>query len=392
MNRSRKTGKGLPRRVYIRDNSYWFVPAEPIVDPKSKQVRKWIKLARVADGEAAMHLALAGLLTHAVDNESMAYACAEFKKHKLKRYSDETQATYGRYLDTMAEAFADFSARQVTTKSWSQFLRQNFSDRPNTAQKYTALARKLFKYIISELGLREDNPIDQIELDDYETERRLILPTHEQVQAIRQAGMMSKVRSDTGKALPTASGPMFACLVDAAYLLWARAVDVRTLKESQIEGEVGGHIRLKPSKTAKTSGKSVDILITPAIWDVIQRARAIKREYKVHGKPLITGYLSPTRKGTAYGKSGLFSMWDRARDRLGINKDSPAEERIQFRDLRALGATDAARTKLPMEQIQARLAHTSPQTSEIYIKEVIAQVSEIDLPLPWPTKQNSTEY
>ncbi|MFX5578684.1 hypothetical protein ABTD84_19710, partial [Acinetobacter baumannii] len=72
MNRSRKTGKGLPRRVYIRDNSYWFVPAEPIVDPKSKQVRKWIKLARVADGEAAMHLALAGLLTHAVDNESMA--------------------------------------------------------------------------------------------------------------------------------------------------------------------------------------------------------------------------------------------------------------------------------------------------------------------------------
>ncbi|QDD62684.1 hypothetical protein EJD96_00270 (plasmid) [Herbaspirillum seropedicae] len=387
MNRSRKTGKGLPRRVYQKHGAYFFVPAEPMLDPKDGKIKRWIPLAKIAEGEAAMLLALGNLLQDdALNVESMRYVCAEFKKHKLNRYTDETKATYGRYLDTIGEAFADFSARQVTTKSWAQFLRQNFSAHPNTAQKYTALARKLFKFVISELGLREDNPIDQIELEDYETTRRLILPTHEQVQAIRQAGMISKVRSDTGKALPTASGPMFACLVDAAYLLWARAIDVRTLKESQIDGEIGGYIRLKPSKTLKTSGKSVDILITPAIWDVIQRARAIKKEYKVHGKPLITGFVFPTRKGTEYSKNGLFSMWDRARDRLGIGKDSPPEERIQFRDLRALGATDAARTKLPIEQIQTRLAHTSPQTSEIYIKEVIAQVSEIDLPLPWPTK------
>lgn len=387
MNRSRKTGKGLPRRVYKKHGCYYFVPAEPMLDPKDGKIKRWIPLAKIDEGEAAMLLALGKLIQDdALNVESMRYVCAEFKKHKLKRYTDETKATYGRYLDTIGEAFSDFSARQVTTKSWAQFLRDNFSDRPNTAQKYTALARKLFKFVISELGLREDNPIDQIELEDYETERRLILPTHEQVQAIRQAGMMSKVRADTGKALPTASGPMFACLVDAAYLLWARAVDVRMLKESQIDGELGGYIRLQPSKTLKTSGKSVDILITPAIWDVILRARAIKKEYKVHGKPLITGFLFPTRKGTPYGKNGLFSMWDRARDRLGIGKESPAEERIQFRDLRALGATDAAKAGKKMDEIQARLTHTSSKTSEIYIKEVIAQVSDMNLPLPWSTK------
>ncbi|BEV15090.1 tyrosine-type recombinase/integrase [Herbaspirillum sp. DW155] len=387
MNRSRKTGKGLPRRVYIKHGAYYFVPTEPMLDPKDGKMKRWIPLAKVDEGEAAMLLALGNLLKDdALNVESMRYVCAEFKKHKLKRYTDETKATYGRYLDTIGHAFADFSARQVTTKSWAEFLRFHFSDRPNTAQKYTALARKLFKFVISELGLREDNPIDQIELDDYETERRLILPTHEQVQAIRQAGMMSKVRADTGKALPTASGPMFACLVDAAYLLWARAVDVRMLKESQIDGELGGYIRLQPSKTLKTSGKSVDILITPAIWDVIQRARAIKKEYKVHGKPLITGFLFPTRKGTPYGKNGLFSMWDRARDRLGIGKDSSPEERIQFRDLRALGATDAAKAGKKIDEIQARLTHTSSKTSEIYIKEVIAQVSDMNLPLPWDTK------
>ncbi|MFJ3058450.1 hypothetical protein [Herbaspirillum sp. NPDC087042] len=121
--------------------------------------------------------------------------------------------------------------------------------------------------------------------------------------------MMSRVRADTGKALPTISGPVFACLVDdAAYLLWAHAIDVRTLKESPIDGELGSYIRLQPPKTLKTSGKSVDILITPAIWDVIQRAMTVKKGYKVHGKPLITGFLFPTRKGTPYGKNRLFSM------------------------------------------------------------------------------------
>jgi len=74
---------------------------------------------------------------------------------------------------------------------------------------------------------------------------------------------------------------------------------------------------------------------------------------------------------------------DRARDRLGIDKDSPPEERIQFRDLRALDATDAAKAGKKMDEIQARLTHTSPKTSEICIKEAIAQVSDMNLPLPW---------
>ena len=79
-------------------------------------------------------------------------------------------------------------------------------------------------------------------------------------------------------------------------------------------------------------------------------------------------------------------MWDRARDRLGIGKDSPPEERIQFRDLRALGVTDAAKAGEPMEAIQKRLVHTSQKTSEIYIKEAVPGRSEINMPLPWATK------
>ncbi|MBF8177209.1 tyrosine-type recombinase/integrase [Herminiimonas contaminans] len=381
MNRARKTGKGLPRRVYIKHGAYHFVSPEPIPDPKDGTPRKWIRLGSVADGEPAMLQVLGQLLQ---DKKSIAGSmpdvCNQFKLIKLGRYSTETQATYRNYLDTIATAFEDFSAAQVTTKSWAEFLRDNFADKQNTAQKYTALARRLFKFIISELGLRQDNPIDQIDLSGYQTTRREVLPTHDQVKRIRAAGMMSMPNKNTGKSFAIASGPMFGCLVDIAYLLWQRAIDVRTLKEQQIDGD---YIRFKPSKTMKSSGKTVDIFITPQIAEVLDRAREIKKEYKVKGQPLITPYLFPTRDGKPYTKSGLFSMWDRARDRIGIDKDSSPDERIQFRDLRALGATDAAKAGENMKAIQTRLAHTSGKTSEIYIKESVPERSAIDLPLPW---------
>ncbi|RQO38649.1 hypothetical protein DBR37_01780 [Herminiimonas sp. KBW02] len=381
MNRARKTGKGLPRRVYLKNGAYRFYSAELITDPKDGKQKRWITLAPEAAGESAMLLALGALLQDKKSlTGSMPYVCDQFRLHKLGRYSVETQATYKQYLETIATAFEDFAAAQVTTKSCADFIRTNFADKPNTAQKYVALMRRLFKYVISELGLRHDNPLDQIDLSNYETVRREVLPTHDQVQAIRTAGMTSTPRKSTGATYPTASGPMFCCLIDIAYLLWQRAIDVRTLKESQI---VDGYIRFKPSKTAKSSGKTVDIVITPQIQEVLDRARAIKKGYKVNGQPLITPYLFPTMKGEPYSKSGLFSMWDRARDRLGIGKDSPPHERIQFRDLRALGATDAAKSGEQRQAIQTRLAHTSGKTSDIYIKESVPERSSIEQKLPW---------
>lgn len=55
-------------------------------------------------------------------------------------------------------------------------------DKPNTARKYGALTSKLFRYAVSGLGLRQDNPIDQLDLADFQTERRTVLLTHDQVQ------------------------------------------------------------------------------------------------------------------------------------------------------------------------------------------------------------------
>ena len=370
MNRQRKSNRGLPRRVYLKSSAYRFLAPEPMLVPKTGKKQRWIHLAYEHEGETAMLTALAQLLGAATSIEgSMPHACGEFKANKLGRYSKETREQYERFLDVIADEFEDFHAAQVTTKECAGFLRDRFRGKPNTAKKYAALMGKLFRYIIGEMGLRQDNPVDQLDMSDYQTRRREVLATHEQIQRIRAAGMQSKPRKDTGQVIPTASGPMFACIIDMSYLLWARAIDIRTLKEAQIEG---AHIRIKPSKTIKTSGKVVDIVITPSIQRVIDTAREIKRKYGI-----ISPYLFPTQKGTPYTKSGLTTMWGRAKERIGMTDD------VTFKDIRALGATDAARRGENRKHIQDRLAHTSGGTTDIYIKEAIPDVSSIDMDLPW---------
>jgi integrase len=380
MNRARKSHRGLPARVYVTDGAYRYKSAVKIRDPLDGKLKFWIRLADFAPGgknEPAMLSALAKLKGHTLAVEgTMPHLCAEFKANKLGKYGEETRKQYSQYLDTIANDFEAFMVSQVTTRACADFLRNNFKDKANTARKYGALMAKLFRYAISGLGLREDNPMDQIDLDEFEVSRREVLATHAQVAAVRAAGFIG---ADGRK---TQSGPMFACIIDMTYLLWARALDIRTLREAQID-EVAGVIRMKPSKTKKSSGLSVDIVITPEIKEVIDRARAIKRNYQI-----ISPYLFPTKKGGAYVKSGLTSMWERARERAAEVEKKAGREfgpMIQFKDLRSLAATDAAKKGIDKKDIQGRLVHASEGTTDIYIKESVPSTSAIDMKLPWKT-------
>jgi len=376
MSRKRCKHKGLPQRVYVKHGAYFFVPIEPMRNPATGKVQAWIRLSAVDEGESKMLKQLAILKEDKLLLEgSMPWACAEFKDHMIavSGYSKETLDTYSAYLGVIAEEFEDFHASQVRTVDFSGFLRDKYKGKANTAKKITALTAKLFRFIIGELGLRDDNPIDQLDLSAYKTKRREVLPTHEDIIKIRTAGQASKPRGDTGEARATQSGPMFACIIDMSYLLWARAIDVRMLKESQL---ADGYIRIRPTKTSKTSGKVIDILITPAIQEVIDRASAIKKDRGIESE-----YLFANRDNNPYSKSGLCSMWKRAAARLGIKVNA------MFKDIRAIGATDAARLRIDRKDIQTRLAHTSGTTTEIYIKEAIPDVSEIEMKLPWEPKR-----
>lgn len=365
MSRKRTKDKGLPRRVAIKNGAYRFRPLGKMIDPVDGVAKTWVKLCNVSDGEPAMYASLAKLLgDNALSHESMPYLCDEFKKYKLDEYTEETQKTYRSYCKKIALAFNDFNVAQVKTKDCADFIRHNFKSTPNTAKKYAALLGKIFIYAISELGLRQDNPIDNLDTSHYRTGRREVLITHEQVSSIRAAGFIGLDEKETH------SGPMFACLIDMTYLCWQRAIEVRMLRESQIEN---GYIVFRPTKTKKSSGKQVAIFITKEIGEVLTRARQIKKQYAI-----ISDYVFSKKDCKPYTKDGLYSMWTRAKERAGLT-----EEDITFRDIRALGATDAAKAGEDPKEIQKRLAHTSAKTTDIYIKEVVPDKSKLTSKLPW---------
>jgi integrase len=142
----------------------------------------------------------------------------------------------------------------------------------------------------------------------------------------------------------------------------------------------GTSITFQPTKTAKSSGRSVETVMTPAIRRVIARAQEIKA-----GQKIASTFLFPTGSGTAYSKTGLHSMWLRAKKRAKIT------EPYQFKDLRARGAMDAKRGGADISEIQARIVHTSARTSEIYLKERLPEVSNLQAVLPWSGESKIAE-
>lgn len=79
---------------------------------------------------------------------------------------------------------------------------------------------------------------------------------------------------------------------------------------------------------------------------MIARARGLKIKYW-----LISQFVFPTQKGGAYTRSGLGSMWDRAKERINMKDD------VVFRDIQVLAATDTARRGENRSDIQKRLVH-----------------------------------
>jgi len=74
-----------------------------------------------------------------------------------------------------------------------------------------------------------------------------------------------------------------------------------------------------------------------------------------------------TRKGLPYTVNGLGSMFRRHCVTAGVSD-------FGIRDLRAKGATDMYRAGVNIRQIQHLLGHKSVQTTEIYIKGLLAEI------------------
>lgn len=337
------------KRVYAKHGAYWFVD----------RAAKWHRLCAIGDGEPAMLRALARHQNApAARPGSMSALIADWTTGPLQHYAACTRKDYGLMLGNIEAALRDLDVAEITSHDVMD-LRDQWRDKPRTANKYQALVSVLMAYAI-ERRLRTDNPCRDVK--KLRELRRKRLMTHDEQARIGAAA----VRGKNGRK--NANGEMYAALFDFAYLSAVRARDARSLRWTDVGDD---EILIEPTKTRHSSGAKIAITITPDIRAVLERAKALGKVKSL--------FVFHTLKGQPLTASALKTAWRRARERAGI-KDA------WFRDLRPKALSDAKRQGPSLEKVRDAAGHASVTTTEGYMRGFEVKEANLGLTLPKPKK------
>lgn len=281
-------------------------------------------------------------------------AVAAFKLDYLPKLTPGVRKEHTRLLDLFADEFEEFRVDQVGSPSLKRSIKRMFGDKLTAARHYKSRVSTFFRYCISDLGLIKVNPCTDVWLDKPPSSRTPWTP--KLFWSIRDHML-----------------PMHQCYHDLSYLIYQRTTDIRRLRREQIRD---GLIHFEPSKTARSSGKAVDVPITPAIQAVLDRAEDLVKEI-ARKKKIISPYVIQTRQGAAFTPSGINSAYRRADEKLhgratGLNPKA----------LRPFAATMAKKAGATLEQLKDGLAHTTIRTTEGYVHQHEVPVSQVLMSLP----------
>ena len=350
-------------RVHASHGRWYFLEDLAERNPKTGRPRqKRHPLSRVDQGEVALLEALATLKARLgelpAEPKGMAADLQAFRDTHLRTLTHDVRKEYERMLDVVAEAFAEFDTPQVTPADVLAFLNDNFADKPTARRAYKARLSTFFAWCVLK-GTIAVNPCREIKL---------------QAPPKRRGRMTDTLFWAIHDALP----PMGRCFLELVYLTRQRPTEIRLLRESKI-GDT--HIDFKPTKTTRSSGAEVEILITPEIRAALDRARALRPKSKVeelarHRDP----YLIQTRDGDHYTKTGLYEVW---RDAIAIvAKDHPKARGVTTRDVRPYALAKMEQAGYSLREIQLAAAHTDVSTTEGYLNQHRSAVSDAVIYLP----------
>jgi integrase len=344
----------LPRGVRPKHGAFYLV--EPL-KLDGKWLYRWHRLCKISDGEAALYTAL-GIAKAPPPVGNFADTITEFKKHYLPERVLTTRREAERMLDIISTGFSDFNVNEPDAADVIDFCDQ-FKHARSAARHYKALLSTFFRWAISR-RLRKDNPCAEVWLA--KPTRKKMIWTPEVFHKIRAA----LLTHDSGGHELNA-GVMLQCYLDLSFLLYQRATEIRLLERAQISAD---HIRFFPTKTRGSSAIELDVEITPEIRAVLDRAAAASKRMKV-----VCRFVIHTGGGTAFTRSGIYSAFIRAGQRVGI-------EGINPKSLRSFAATAAKQLGYSLEELQAGLGHTTIGTTEKYIRKNEIRRSNVRLKLP----------
>lgn len=172
----------------------------------------------------------------------------------------------------------------------------------------------------------------------------------EGVRAKKSKGRDVYVHDDEYRAIWDKARPELRDAMDLAYLTGQRPADVLSFTEHDIRD---GALEVQQGKTRA----KVRISVEGQLAEVLDRIKERKRGFKVHNTRLVVN-----GSGRPVSLQMLQRHWQEARTAAGVNPD------LQFRDLRAKAATDAAEATGDIRKAQKQLGHSSPTMTDHYVR------------------------
>ena len=301
MGRRRQRDLGLPKRVYIRGPSYYFVDTSG----------NWNRLTRVADGEAAMLRDLAAMKETTTAEPGMREVFRRYRTDVLPKKAASTAKTQGRQLEHLEEIFGDMEPPSIRPHHVAQFHDIRGRDRPVSANRELALLSHVMRYAIRIGKLPSGvNPCSTIQRHKEEVRDRYI--EHEEYNAVWQR----------------ASAQM-RVLMDLAYLTGQRQADLVNLKRSQLRAD-GIHFRQQKSVTRGKVARKLIIEYSGQLRSVLSAAGELTDVPSL--------YVVCKSDGQKYTSAGVQTAWQRLMEDCMCA--GAITERFTFHDIRAKAGSD----------------------------------------------------
>lgn len=344
-------------RVYEKHGAWYYLEDLAERSPTTgRPKQRWHKLCRIDAGQAALLEALKAFTDMpATTQGNLPRHLQEYTRTALGHLSIDVRREYERMYTVVATAFEAFDLDQVTPGDVLEFLDEYFPGKHTTRGHYKARLSTFFSWAVLR-GHLAINPCREIKLR----------------AAPKRKGRMT---APLFWKFHDALSPMGQCFLELLLLTRQRPTEIRLLRESAI-GDT--HIHFKPTKTEDSSGEEVQILITPEIRAVLERARALRPRKKVELLDRKRDpYIIQTRDGGAYSKTGLYEVW---RDAVQLIGDEARG--VTTRDVRpfALGLMEKA--GYDRREIQLSAAHASYSTTEGYLEQHRERISSAAITLP----------
>lgn len=324
MGRQRKTGHGLPARMYQRGPSYYY----------RDRANKWHRLSRNLREALAKYSEMVELGDR---QERMSALFDRYQKEIVPTKAPRTQQDNRAELIMLRRAFGAMRPREIRPKHIYAYIAARTAK--VRAQRERSLLSHVLNFAIS-LGLLDHNPCRDVTTKNAPPRKRYV--TDEEFEAV----------------LKIASPPV-KCAMLLAVITGLRQGDVLRLTWGNVTDD---GLLVETQKT----GRALLFEWNDSLRDTLAACKALRPDVL----PMPGVRLIVSRNGTGYAQEGFKSVWQRTIRRALAT--GVVAERFTFHDIRAKTGSDAQDDEL--------LGHLDTRTLRRHYQRAPRKVSPIARP------------